>query len=174
MKTRLKCSQSIRPKKSQSVREGSFSKVLSEIEVYFLLNVGFFPSSICVHVSVKYLGRVIENTAGDGCQETDTAQFQSLLGKLILWWEKWTSITIIKNISAIPCISHLHGVWNRNSFALPPGTWEPSRFTPHIPPCPGGVRLAPCPTQISQITPAVCSCVSINVPPAPCHFLLGH
>lgn len=70
--------------KSQSVRGGSFLKVLSEIEVlYFLLSVGFFPSSICVRVSVKHLGRVIENTAGDGCPERDTAQFQSLLRKLI-------------------------------------------------------------------------------------------
>lgn len=69
--------------KSQSMRAGSFSRVLSEIEVHFLLSVGVFPSSICVPVSVKHLGRDIENTAGDGCQERETAQFQSLLRKLI-------------------------------------------------------------------------------------------
>lgn len=57
--------------------------MLSETEVCFLLSVGVFPSSICVHVSVKHLGRVIENTAGGGCQERDTAQFESLLRKLL-------------------------------------------------------------------------------------------
>lgn len=42
--------------KSQSMRGGSFSKVLSEIEVYFLLSVGVFPS---VSVSV-YLRSIWE------------------------------------------------------------------------------------------------------------------
>lgn len=49
-----------------------------------------FPSSICIYLSVKHLGRVVENTAGDDCQERQCIVNRAHSESLFLCWEKWT------------------------------------------------------------------------------------
>lgn len=70
-KTGIGCSQSTSPKKPICGRRRFFIGVIRNWSVIFSVLLGFFPSSICVHVSVTRLGRVTENTAGDGCREGD-------------------------------------------------------------------------------------------------------
>lgn len=69
MKTGLGYSQSISPQKTINERRRLFLGVTRNANGVFSAWSGFSLSSICIYATVKHLGRVIENPAGDGCQE---------------------------------------------------------------------------------------------------------
>lgn len=125
--------------------------MLSEIEVlYFLLQVGFFPSSIYICVPVQHLGRVIENTAGDGCCERDSIVPEITQTAYSCGEKNELQDTIVRNICTVHGIPCLQCVWKRVGSALPSRTQEQPRSHP-----PGRGSLAPRPLQTPQITPVI-------------------
>lgn len=79
------------PPKANLWEEEAFCRCYQKLKCCIFCSKLFFsPSSIYICVSVQHLGRVIENTAGDGCCERQYSS-KDYSGSLFMWWEKWTS-----------------------------------------------------------------------------------